>query len=264
MLNDYEIILGATSDLGFPKRNSYVAATPTQERSERAMSKTILVVDDEKDIVEMLTYNLRKEGYDVLTAHNGREALECAKQQPDLILLDVMMPELDGLRVLQELKRDAQTASVPVLFLTAKGTESDEIVGLELGAEDYIVKPISIGKLIARVRTAFRRQEQSTTQTSQPEIIRIDNLEINVPNYTIRLNGKEIPFVRKEFEILIYLARNRGRVVTRESILNGVWGDNVIVVDRTVDVHIRKIREKLGAYADLIETVKGVGYRFKA
>ncbi len=229
------------------------------------MPKTILVVDDEKDIVEMLSYNLRKEGYKVLVAHNGREALERAKEKPDLILLDVMMPEMDGLEVIRELKRGTKAGSIPILFLTARSSETDEIVGLELGADDYIVKPISIGKLIARVRTALRRHEQATRPAAgDQEFIRIDDLEINVPNYTIRLAGKEVPFVRKEFEMLVFLARNRGRVVTRESMLNGVWGENVVVVDRTVDVHIRKIREKLGRYADIIETVKGVGYRFKA
>ncbi|MBI1803982.1 MAG: response regulator transcription factor [Ignavibacteriae bacterium] len=228
------------------------------------MSKKILVVDDEKDIVEMLSYNLRKEGYEVLTAFNGRDALERAKERLDLILLDVMMPEMDGLHVIRELKRNKNTDGVPVLFLTAKGSESDEIVGLELGAEDYIIKPISIGKLIARVRAVFRRYEQAATSAlDQSEIIGIGAIEINVPNYTVTIEGREIQFVRKEFEILVYLVRNRGRVVTRESILNGVWKEKVFVVDRTVDVHIRKIREKLGKYERYIETVKGVGYRFK-
>lgn len=230
------------------------------------MAKTILVVDDEKDIVEMLSYNLRKEGYDVLTSTNGREALVQAKtKHPNLILLDVMMPEIDGLQVMKELKRDKNTEFIPVLFLTAKGSETDEIVGLELGAEDYIVKPISIGKLLARVRATFRRYEQSTTTiTTAAENILIGEVEINIPNYSVKIVGKEVVFVRKEFEILVYLAQNRGRVVSRESILNNVWGTKVYVVDRTVDVHIRKIREKLGAHAEMIETIKGVGYRLKA
>jgi two-component system alkaline phosphatase synthesis response regulator PhoP len=230
------------------------------------MPKTILVVDDEKDIVEMLSYNLRKEGYDVVTATNGREALTQAKNRhPHLVLLDVMMPEIDGLQVMKELKRDKSTESIPVLFLTAKGSETDEIVGLELGAEDYIVKPISIGKLLARVRAAFRRYEHSTTpKTNVVENISIGEVEINIPNYSVKVAGKEVVFVRKEFEILVYLAQNRGRVVSRESMLNNVWGAKVFVVDRTVDVHIRKIREKLGAHAEMIETIKGVGYRLKA
>ena len=230
------------------------------------MPKTILVVDDEKDIVEMLSYNLKKEGYHVVTAANGREALTQAKQQhADLILLDVMMPELDGLQVMKELKRDKTTEFIPVLFLTAKGSETDEIVGLELGAEDYIVKPISMGKLLARVRTVFRRNEQSaSTKLPSAENIVVAEIEINVPNFSVKIAGKEVVFVRKEFEILTYLAQHKGRVISRENLLNNVWGSKVYVVDRTVDVHIRKIREKLGKYADVIETVKGVGYRCKA
>ncbi len=229
------------------------------------MPKTILVVDDEKDIVDLLKYNLEKEGYAVLTASNGRKALEQAGKKPDLILLDIMMPEMSGYEVVKELKRDKKTESIPVVFLTAKGSETDEIVGLEIGADDYITKPISVGKILARVRTMFRReQRESKVTTGTREIIKIDDLEINVPNYSARLAQREIAFPRKEFETLVYLVNNRGRVITRESLLNAVWGENVYVVDRTIDVHIRKIREKLGKYADYIETVKGVGYRFKA
>lgn len=228
------------------------------------MAKTLLIVDDERDIVEMLRYNLQNEGYCVLSAHNGREALERAKEKPDLILLDIMMPEVDGIEVARQLKRNRETADIPILFLTAKGTETDEVVGLEIGADDYIVKPLSIGRIIARVRTALRRSERTEpTSASDQNMIRIGDLEINVPNYTVRVNGKDIPFVRKEFEILVFLARRPGRVISRETILNGVWGEQVVVVDRTVDVHIRKIREKLEQYADYIETVKGVGYRFR-
>ncbi len=229
------------------------------------MAKTILVVDDEKDIVDLLKYNLEKEGFAVLTAPNGKKALEQAAKKPDLILLDVMMPEMNGYDVVKELKKNKKTESIPVVFLTAKGSETDEIVGLELGADDYIVKPISVGKILARLRTIFRRQEQEARSGSQPlDLIRLEELEINVSNYSVKIAGKGVAFPRKEFETLVYLARNRGRVITRESLLNAVWGQNVFVVDRTIDVHIRKIREKLGKYADYIETVKGVGYRFKA
>ncbi|MBI3004834.1 MAG: response regulator transcription factor [Ignavibacteriales bacterium] len=229
------------------------------------MPKTILVVDDEKDIVDLLKYNLEKERYSVLTAHTGKRALELAEKKPDLILLDIMMPEMNGMEVVKELKRNKKTESIPVLFLTAKSSETDEIVGLELGADDYIMKPISVGKILARVRTAFRRGERETKMPmSGADIIKVDDLEINVPNYSARLAHKDIAFPRKEFETLVYLVKNRGRVITREGLLNAVWGENVYVVDRTIDVHIRKIREKLGKYADYIETVKGVGYRFKA
>lgn len=229
------------------------------------MPKKILVVDDEKDIGEMLKYNLEKEGYTVLTALNGVRGLEEAqKKKPDLILLDIMMPEMDGWDVCKQLMRDEKTATIPVIFLTAKGSEVDEIVGLELGADDYIVKPISLRKLIARVKTSLRRKETLETPGELvPEVIKIDDLEINIPNYSVRLGNEEIVLPKKEFETLVFLASHRGRVISREVLLNSVWGDNVVVVDRTVDVHIRKIREKLGDYGRYIETVKGVGYRFK-
>ncbi|RPI05621.1 MAG: DNA-binding response regulator [Ignavibacteriae bacterium] len=229
------------------------------------MKKTILVVDDEKDIVDLLSYNLNKEGLAVITARNGREALERAKQKPDLMILDVMMPEMNGLQVIQELKKEKKTAVLPVLLLTAKGSETDEIVGLELGADDYIVKPVKIGKLIARVHAVLRRQEQAAQQAlPQMDIITVKDLEINVSSYTARMGKQKLLLPRKEFETLVYLIRNRGRVLSRESILNAVWGENIHVVDRTVDVHVRKIREKLGSYSEYIETVSGVGYRFKA
>jgi two-component system alkaline phosphatase synthesis response regulator PhoP len=228
------------------------------------MPKKILVVDDEKDIVDLLKYNLQKEGYKVLTANNGKEALERVQQHPDLILLDIMMPVMDGLQTLKTLKQARETESIPIIFLTAKASETDEIVGLEVGADDYIVKPISIGKLLARIRSAFRRQQQRSQQLGPtPDVITIGEIEINVPNYSVTIARKDVAFPRKEFETLVYLAKNRGRVITRQSLLDAIWGQNVYVVDRTIDVHIRKIREKLGKHADNIETVKGVGYRFK-
>lgn len=229
------------------------------------MKKTILVVDDEKDIVDLLSYNLNKEGLTVITARNGKEAIDKVRQKPDLIILDVMMPEMNGLQVIQELKKDKKTASIPVLLLTAKGSETDEIVGLEVGADDYIVKPVKIGKIVARVHAVLRRQEQAAQKSvPQMDIIAIKDLEINVSSYTAKIGKQKLVLPRKEFETLVYLIRNRGRVLSRESILNAVWGENIHVVDRTIDVHIRKIREKLGAYSDYVETVPGVGYRFKA
>ncbi len=229
------------------------------------MKKTILVVDDEKDIVDLLSYNLTKEGFSVITARNGRDALDRARQKPDLIILDVMMPEMNGLQVIQELRKEKSIASIPVILLTAKGSETDEIVGLEVGADDYIVKPVKIGKIVARVHAALRRKEQSAKEVMpQVDLIKIKELEINVSSYTAHLGKQKLILPRKEFETLVHLIRNKGRVLSRESILNAVWGENVHVVDRTVDVHIRKIREKLNTYADYIETVPGVGYRFKA
>jgi len=227
------------------------------------MKRTILVVDDEKDIVELLSYNLAKEGFSVITGKNGREALDRAKQKPDLIILDVMMPEMDGLQVVRELKKNKSTASIPILLLTAKGSEIDEIVGLEVGADDYIIKPIKIGKIVARVHAALRRKEHAAHEAMpQIDTLKIKDLEVNISSYSVHLGKRKLVLPRKEFETLVYLLRNKGRVLSRESILNAVWGENIHVVDRTIDVHIRKIREKLGSYAEYIETVPGVGYRF--
>jgi two-component system alkaline phosphatase synthesis response regulator PhoP len=227
------------------------------------MKETILVVDDEKDIVDLLSYNLTKEGFKVITARNGREALERARQKPNLIILDVMMPELSGLEVVQELRKEKSSSSIPVLLLTAKNSESDEIVGLEIGADDYIKKPVRIGTLLARVHAALRKQ-RSQSIAPEMDVLSIEDLHINVTSYAASIGQRKLIMPRKEFETLVFLVRNRGRVLSRETILNAVWGENVHVVDRTVDVHIRKIREKLGSYAEYIETVAGVGYRFKA
>lgn len=229
------------------------------------MKKRVLVVDDEKDIVDLLTYNLKKEGYEVLSAHNGLEAISIAASRPDLIILDLMMPLLDGFETCKRLKSSPETESIPVIFLTAKSGEVDEVVGLELGADDYIQKPISPRTLLARVKAVFRRVDTATQESlSADGVIRTDRLEINRANFTVRVGRKEVVFPKKEFEVLSLLASHPGRVYTREMLLNSIWGDNVVVVDRTVDVHIRKIREKLGPESSLIETIKGVGYRFKA
>jgi two-component system alkaline phosphatase synthesis response regulator PhoP len=222
--------------------------------------KTILVADDELDIVELVKYNLQKEGYAVLTARNGKEALELSQQKVSLILLDIMMPEYDGIEVLKRLKKNEKTSHIPVIFLTAKGTDVDEIVGLELGADDYIVKPISIPKLIARVKNVLRKYEEPRTTSSA---ITVGSVEILPLQHIIRIDGKEVFFPKKEFEVLLFLAKHAGEVISRESLLTVVWGTDVYVVDRTVDVHIRKIREKLGKHAEMIETIKGVGYRLR-
>jgi two-component system alkaline phosphatase synthesis response regulator PhoP len=228
------------------------------------VKKRILVVDDERDIVDLIRYNLTKEGYDVLVAYNGQEGLAKARPAPDLVVLDVMMPVMDGFEACRRLKGDPQTSGIPVVFLTAKGGEVDEVVGLELGADDYIQKPISPRKLVARVKAILRRHEAAGAAGAAPDspVIRIDRLEINRANYTVHLGKREIFFPKKEFEILALLAANPGRVFSREALLNQIWGVDVHVVDRTVDVHIRKVREKLGADGDRIETVKGVGYRY--
>ena len=225
--------------------------------------KTILVVDDEKDIVELVKYNLQKEGFAVLTARNGKQALEQAQQQPHLILLDVMMPEYDGWEVLKRLKKERKTANIPIVFLTAKGSDVDEVLGLELGANDYIVKPISIPKLIARIKHVIRQSDAKSADKNQAQRVTLGAIEIVPSQHIVRVNKQEVFFPKKEFEVLWYLASHSEEFVSRETLLNAIWGSEVHVVDRTVDVHIRKIREKLGKYADYIETIKGVGYRMR-
>lgn len=226
-----------------------------------SMPKKVLVVDDEVDITKLLKYNLEQEGFLVEVAHDGATALQKAKEHPDLIVLDVMMPAMDGWSVIRELKKNKQTDSIPILFLTAKGTEVDEVLGLELGADDYVVKPISPRKLIARINAVLRRSEDVEKKHFQEEVLRYQHVEIHVANYTVKVDGNDVFFPKKEFELLAYLARNPNRVIGREELLDSIWGKDVYVVDRTIDVHIRKIREKLGKYGEMIETVKGVGYR---
>lgn len=228
------------------------------------MKQKILIADDERDIIDFVKYNLEKEGFDVLTAKNGVEAVALAKKNPSLILLDVMMPEMDGLEAVRILKKNSATAKIPVIFLTARGSEVDEVVGLELGADDYITKPVSVPKLMARIKLILRKKSiQKDDEATANEILRHGILEINRSHYKVFVSKKEVFFPKKEFEVLSYLVKNAGKVVTRETLLSQIWGSDVYVIDRTVDVHIRKIREKLGSHADYIDTIKGVGYRMK-
>ncbi len=228
------------------------------------MATKILLVDDERDIVEFLQYNLKQEGFEVLTAYDGVQALEKISEKPDLIILDIMMPKLDGYEACRKIRETAGFEFTPIIFLTAKAGEVDEIKGLELGANDYIQKPISTKKLIARVKSNLRKNDKALDDKNLAPIIKSGPLVIDREQYIVSIDGKETIFPRKEFEILYYFANNPGRVFSREVLLKDIWGADVYVVDRTVDVHIRKIREKLGEYSDLIETVKGVGYRFKS
>ncbi len=228
------------------------------------MKHTILVADDERDIVDFLSYNLKKEGYDVLTAHNGTEAVALAKKMPHLILLDVMMPEMDGLDVVRTLKKNNDTSGIPVIFLSARTADIDEVVGLELGADDYITKPVSIPKLMARIKLTLRKSSPTIEEsTATIPVLKHGILEINRSHYKVYINKKEVFFPKKEFEVLSYLVKNAGKVVTRETLLSQIWGSDVFVIDRTIDVHIRKIREKLAGASDYIDTIKGVGYRMR-
>jgi two-component system alkaline phosphatase synthesis response regulator PhoP len=223
-------------------------------------NETILVVDDETDLLDLIEYNLHKEGYKVLKAENGQEALKIArKSPPDLILLDVMMPKMNGIETIRELKADRELKNKPVVFLTARGDEKTELEGLELGADDFLSKPISTAKLLSRIKTVLRR---SSSSADVEIVMQAADLQIDRGRYVVIRGSEEFQLPRKEFELLSFLATRPGKVLDRQTLLNEVWGSNIYVIDRTVDVHIRKIREKLGDH--YIETIKGVGYRFKS
>jgi len=226
--------------------------------------KKILLVDDEPDIVEFLKYNLEQQNFEVIVGNNGEEALQKLVEKPDLILLDIMMPKLDGFETCKRIRENKEFENVPIVFLTAKAGEIDEIKGLELGASDYIQKPISPNKLVARVKSNLRKAESSNLKKSGPIKVKFGPIDINKEKYEVFIDGEKKVFPRKEFEVLYFLVNNPGRVFGREILLKEIWGSDVYVVDRTVDVHIRKIREKLDKHADLIETIKGVGYRLKS
>ena len=221
----------------------------------------ILVVDDEKDIIELVSYNLEKEGFKVISATAGEKALELvSNEEPEIIILDLMLPGIDGLDVCRELKRSDQTSSIPIIMLTAKGEESDIVIGLELGADDYITKPFSPRVLVARVKAVLRRLE---SKKEEEDIIRINQLSIDLVRHQVTYRGKTLTLTSTEFNLLILLAQNRGKVFTRDQILDKAWKEESFVVDRTVDVHVRRLRQKLGQASRFIETVRGVGYRFK-
>jgi two-component system, OmpR family, alkaline phosphatase synthesis response regulator PhoP len=220
-------------------------------------SKKILVADDEPDIVEIIQYNLVKEGYEVVTAKDGDDALQKARStNPDLIILDIMMPKKNGVEVCEILRSQPSFKDTLILFLTALNDESSHIKGLETGADDYISKPVSPKVLVSRVNVLFRR----VNKEPEEKVIRIDNLEIDPVKFEAKVDSKPVVLAKKEFELLYLLASKPGRVFLRNEILNQVWGNDVIVGDRTIDVHIRKVRQKLGI--DCITTVKGVGYKF--
>jgi two-component system alkaline phosphatase synthesis response regulator PhoP len=218
----------------------------------------ILLVDDEEDILEMIRYNLEKEGFEVEIANNGREAIDKAKKfNPNLVLLDVMMPEMDGIETCLAIKDIEGLKNTMIAFLTARGEDYSQIAGFDSGADDYITKPIKPRVLVSRIKALLRRTD--TVQANE-EVVNIGDIKIDREKYLIVKSGVEINLPKKEFELLSLLASKPGKVFTRETILERVWGGDVIVGDRTIDVHIRKLREKLGD--DYIKTVKGIGYRF--
>jgi len=220
----------------------------------------ILVVDDEPDILEFISYNLSKEGYNVTTARNGREAIDMAKRDnPALIILDIMMPELDGVEVCRQLRASSEFESTLIAFLTARNEDYSQIAGLESGGDDYITKPIRPRVLVSRIKALLRRSPRNKEQ--QPDrVIRVHDLQIDRDKVMVFRGNESITLAKKEFELIYLLASKPGRVFTREEIFNHIWGSDVIVGDRTIDVHIRKLREKIGS--EYIKTIKGIGYKF--
>ena len=224
------------------------------------MSK-ILIVEDDPDIRELLRFNLEKAGYNLFLAEDGEKALTLArKHAPDIILLDLMLPGVDGLEVCRTLKKDPELQRIPVMMVTAKGEEMDRVVGLELGADDYVVKPFSLREVVLRIRKMLDRREKQAA----PAILKAGPLFLDLDAHTVRLEDQFLELTATEFRLLTYLLRHRGRVQTREMLLDRVWGYSFEGYARTIDTHIRRLRKKMGAAQNLIETVRGVGYRFQA
>jgi two-component system alkaline phosphatase synthesis response regulator PhoP len=227
------------------------------------MRETILIVEDEKDIVKMLEYNLKKDGFKTISALSGEKAVELAqREQPDLIILDLMLPGIDGLEVCKILKKENKTSPIPIIMLTAKSQESDKIVGLELGADDYLTKPFSPKELIARIKAVLRRIKE---KDKLPEVLKIGKLTIDFSKISVAVNNKPIELTSKEFELLRALVKAHGRVLSRDYLLDTIWGfDQAMEIEtRTVDVHITTLRKKLKSTAKYIVTVKNYGYRFE-
>ena len=224
--------------------------------------ESILVVEDEEDILDLISYNLKQAGFSVIAVESGEEALEVASEEKfSLVLLDLMLPGIDGLEVCRLLRAKPETKNIPVLMLTARTEEVDRIVGLELGADDYLTKPFSPRELVLRVRAILRRAE--VVESVSDETIRIGSLTIDPIEHRVQLLGEEIELTATEFRLLLTLAQRRGRVQSREELLNVVWGYEHSGYRRTVDTHLRRLRAKMGEAADYLETVRGVGYRFR-
>lgn len=222
----------------------------------------ILIVDDEADVLELLAYNLEQSGYEVIRAHNGAEGVEKAlKHLPDLIILDLMMPVMDGIQACEAIRREEKLSHAPVVFLTARGEEYSELAGFEAGADDYIVKPIKPRILLKRIKALLKRGKAAGEVSIPGNVLVFNDLEINKDEYTVKVKGIETELTRREFELLFFLASKPGKLFSRQELLDKIW-ENIYITDRTVDVHVRKLREKVGP--DYISTVKGVGYKFVA
>lgn len=229
----------------------------------------ILVVDDEESLCEILKFNLEKEGYDVTTALSAEEALALDIKDMDLVILDIMMGELSGFGLARILKRRSETSDIPIIFCSALDTADDKVKGLDIGADDYITKPYSIAEVLARVRSVLRRSERRSrpvnqvAESSDSNIITFEGLEVNNLNKRCFIDGSEVQLTRKEFDILVLLLTHRGKILSREQIMKQVWSDEVVVLDRTIDVNITRMRKKLGQYGNHIVTRTGYGYGFE-
>ena len=224
--------------------------------------ETVFVIEDEPDILEVIEYNLKREGYQVESSRNGREGLRRVQNElPALLILDLMLPGLDGIEVCREVKTQPATRQIPVLIVSAKGEESDVVLGLGVGADDYITKPFSPRELVARVRAVLRRGPLRDSGPTQ-ERVAAEGVLVDAGRHEVVVDGAVVPFTATEFRLLHYIASHPGRVFTRDQLLSSVIGDDVVVIDRNIDVHIRSVRKKLGGHRDLIETIRGVGYRF--
>ena len=223
-----------------------------------------MVVDDEEDLCEILKFNLENEGYEIDTANSAEEALKMDISSYDLLLLDVMMGEISGFKMASMLKKDRKTAGIPIIFITAKDTENDTITGFNLGADDSISKPFSLREVTARVKAVLRRTKQEESKIDLPEQLTYRTLVLNIVKKKVSIDGEEVALTKKEFEILLLLLQNKGRVFSREDILHRIWSDEVYVLDRTIDVNITRLRKKIGAYGKCIVTRLGYGYCFEA
>lgn len=229
------------------------------------MTERILIVDDEETLCEVLKLNLENEGYDVDVAFTAEQALTYDLKKYSLILLDIMMGEISGIKMAKILKENVATAEIPIIFCTARDTEDDMIMGLNIGADDYIMKPYTIRNVIARVKSVLRRTStyKNIIITDKPNILKVDGLQLDLGFKRCTIEGKEIKLAKKEFELLAYLISNRGKICSREQILNSVWSDEVVVLDRTIDVNITRLRSKIGEYGSYIITRSGFGYGFR-
>ena len=226
----------------------------------------ILIVDDEETLCEVLKLNLENEGYDVDVAFSAEQALGYNIKEYSLILLDIMMGEISGIKMAKMLKNDVETANIPIIFCTARDTEDDMIMGLNLGADDYIMKPYTIRNVIARVKSVLRRtsgQKICATPTEKTSTLQVEGLQLDLEFKRCTVDGQEVKLARKEFELLVYLISHRGKILSREQILSHVWSDEVVVLDRTINVHITRVRSKIGAYGSYIVTRSGFGYGFR-